>query len=396
LCAEKRQIELYGRQYDFVACQERFSCFIGGIGSGKSFAGAVKTLHACKRPGVIMVVAPTYRMLSDATMRSFFDVANGAVTEFNKSDFIAKVGKAEVLFRSADSPDRLRGVNASACWIDEAALCPAETWEIVIGRLREGGRAGSVWITSTPKGRNWLYALQPQLTMFRSATHDNPYLSPDFVSSLESAYSGRFAQQELEGEFVSFEGLVYEEFDRGLHIGISAGKWKYKFAAVDEGYTNPAVILVLGVDSDDRLHIVEEFYQRRVLQGDVVGEAKRLQKEHSLTTFVVDPSAAGLIAEMRSAGLKVTAANNSVMPGIQAVKARLAKQSDGRTRLTVAPSCVNVVAEVESYIWKEGRAGLKDEPEKTNDHAMDALRYGVMHLDYGQVRLDVKANPFYR
>ena len=24
---------------------------------------------------------------------------------------------------------------------------------------------------------------------------------------------------------------------------------------------------------------------------------------------------------------------------------------------------------------------MRDEPEKTNDHAMDALRYAMMHLD---------------
>ena len=38
-------------------------------------------------------------------------------------------------------------------------------------------------------------------------------------------------------------------------------------------------------------------------------------------------------------------------------------------------------AEFESYAWKERSGTMRDEPEKVNDHAMDALRYGVMYLD---------------
>jgi len=53
---------------------------------------------------------------------------------------------------------------------------------------------------------------------------------------------------------------------------------------------------------------------------------------------------------------------------------------DGRPRLTIDPACVNTLAEFESYVWMEGRSGVKDTPEKTNDHAMDALRYGVARL----------------
>jgi hypothetical protein len=32
---------------------------------------------------------------------------------------------------------------------------------------------------------------------------------------------------------------------------------------------------------------------------------------------------------------------------------------------------VNTINEFESYVWKDG----KDEPQKENDHAMDAIRY---------------------
>jgi phage terminase large subunit len=47
--------------------------------------------------------------------------------------------------------------------------------------------------------------------------------------------------------------------------------------------------------------------------------------------------------------------------------------------LTVDPSCVNTIAEFESYAYNP-RSLENDVPIKANDHAMDALRYGVMEL----------------
>jgi phage terminase large subunit len=128
---------------------------------------------------------------------------------------------------------------------------------------------------------------------------------------------------------------------------------------------------------------MHEFYQRRQLQAEVVMEAKRLMAEYRVGEFVTDPSAAGLIADLRKAGIPTVPANNAVMAGIQAVKARLPAAGDASPRLTVDPSCVNLLSEFEGYVWRGGKDGLKDEPEKTNDHAMDALRYVVARVSAG-------------
>ena len=381
---QRQTIELYGTQHDFVACQNRFTGFIGGIGSGKSYAGAVKAMLYSQTPGTLgLVIAPSYPMLRDATLRTFRQVAEATIAEEHMSEMrLTLRNGAEVLFRSADQPDRLRGPNISWAWIDEASLCGAETWEITIGRLRADGKAGPCWITTTPKGRNWVYQRQEQMTIFRSTTAGNPYLSREFVESLHAAYEGKFAQQELLGEFVGFDGLVYDEFDRGRNVKtIPTRTWTRVFAGVDEGYTNPAVILIVGEDHDGRLHVMHEFYQRRRLQSEVVVEAKRLMAEYRVSEFVTDPSAAGLIADLRKAGIPTVPANNAVMVGIQAVKARLPMAGDGLSRLTVDPACVNLLGEFEGYVWRGGKDGLKDEPEKTNDHAMDALRYAVARVD---------------
>jgi phage terminase large subunit len=51
----------------------------------------------------------------------------------------------------------------------------------------------------------------------------------------------------------------------------------------------------------------------------------------------------------------------------------------------IHPSCKNTIMEFEKYRWKERRNNLQDgneieEPEKSNDHMMDAL--GDLHVMY--------------
>jgi phage terminase large subunit len=375
-------VKLYRKQFAFVTCNERFTAFIGGIGSGKTHAGAVKSLRHIE-PGTLgLVVAPTYPMLRDATLRTFIEVAERGIADFHKGEMriVADCG-GEVLFRSADTPDRLRGPNIAWAWIDEAALCPKQTWDIVIGRLRQHGKAGPCWVTSTPKGKNWLYERSNEMRIFKASTEDNPYLDNEFVQSLKAAYSGNFAQQELYAEFIGFEGLIYD-FDTNIHVcQRPADEMVRWLAGVDEGYTNPAVILAIGEDADGRLHIFKEYYRRNRLQDQVVSAAVEMRDEFGLEYFLVDSSAAGLIAAMHAVGLPAWANKSRVLDGIAQIQNRLAVAGDGRPRLTVSPSCVNTIAEFESYCWKETRIGTKDEPEKANDHAMDALRYAVAYVD---------------
>ena len=384
-----KRVELYPNQHDFFLCEDRFTAFIGGIGSGKSYVGALKGLRYASKSGTVgLVVAPTYPMLRDATLRSYRDLL-GETGAFNKSEMILILpGGGTILFRSADNPDRLRGPNIDWAHIDEGSLCDRETWDIVIGRLRGHGGAGPCWVTTTPKGRNWLYERQAEMTIFRASTKDNPYLSPEFVKSLERAYSGNFARQELHGEFVAFEGLVYPMFTRDVHVKTAEQIGfvpAYRVMGNDEGYTNPSVILDAGVDADGRIHIYREWYRRGQLQDTVVAANKQWHDEIRPRWITVDSSAAGLIASMRSVGLAAmphksiadATGISAVRAGIARVQNRLSLSGDGRPRLTVDPSCVNTIAEFESYCWKEGR----DEPEKQNDHSMDNTRYIVDGID---------------
>jgi PBSX family phage terminase large subunit len=374
---KEKKIRLYPRQYEFFTCPDPVVAFIGGIRSGKTYSGCLWMLSQTVQPGTLgLVVAPTYPMLRDVTWRTMQEIG-GDIFTVNKSEMTLTVRNGgEIFFRSADTPDRIRGITANVALIDEAGYCPGDTYDIVKGRL--SGLPGLLRIVTTPRGRNWLYNRQSEMTVFKAATRDNPHLPVEFVSDLERSYTGNFARQELYGEFVAFEGLVYPMFSREIHVcKQDAGLYSTRWFGNDEGYTNPSVILDVGVDHDGRKHIFREWYRRGQLQDGVVAANKAWYDETCPQGVVVDSSAAGLIAALRDAGVPARGHKGRVQDGISKVQNALAIAGDGKPRLTVDPACIQTITEFESYCWKDG----KDEPEKQNDHAMDTVRYIIDETD---------------
>lgn len=375
----EKRIELLPSQDEFVFSTKRYPFFVAGIGSGKTIAGAIRSMIYAQH-GDGMILAPTYPMLRDATQHTFFEILDesGIPYEFNKGDQEAILFGNRVLFRSADHPERLRGTNLTWCWLDEGAMMRAATFDIVLGRLRVGDR--TAFTTTTPAGFNWVYDLSlrgsDEYEFIRARTQDNRYLPQDYIDDLEAAYTGEFAAQELEGRFVAFEGLIYSEFREQVHIRESDPSG-YRVSAIDFGYTNPFVVLWGSVDEDGRLHIYDEHYLRREL---IEHHAEQIKARGDCQWYVADHDAQD-VAELRKLDIMTTPARKSVLSGIQKVMSRLIVQPDGRPRLTVHPRCVNLLKEIGTYRWKE--RSTKEEPVKENDHAMDALRYMVMQLDGG-------------
>ena len=201
-------------QRRFWSSDARYRLFVGGVGSGKTHAGVIETLRQPAN-STGMVLAPTYPMLRDATIRTFVDVCNrgSLIAEYHRTEMRVKLvdGKT-ILFRSADDPDRLRGPNLGWFWLDEAALMSKDVWLIMLGRLRE--QPGRAWLTTTPRGKNWLYHTfqtdDPNYTIIQSSTRDNVYLPTEFVQSLQSAYTSEWQRQEIEGEFVDPAGALFK------------------------------------------------------------------------------------------------------------------------------------------------------------------------------------------
>jgi len=388
-----QEINLLPKQDDFIFSSKKYTGFIGGIGSGKTFAGCAKAVIEVFDGRDGMIVAPTFPMLRDVTQRTFFEILreSGVAYNFNKTEGVCKTSNCTILFRSAEHPDRLRGPNLSWVYLDEAAQMRPLVWDVVIGRLRIG--EPKAWITTTPAGFNWVYDYfversDPNYLMIQAKTKENVHLPGDYVEDLGNAYTGEFSKQELDGEFVRFEGLVYSEFYRQTHIIKPfeiPDSWQ-RYRAVDYGYTNPFVCLWGVVDEDGRLYIYREHYQSQRL---IKEHANEITKHDDKIQWTVADHDAQDNAEMRSCGINTVNAKKDVITGIQKVKSRLEVKGDGKPRLYVFNNCRNLIKEFESYQWQESKdnRGEKEEPMKVNDHAMDALRYLVMQIDRGAIRM---------
>ena len=402
---DNRDISLNPQQYEFVFSPERFSFYVGGVGAGKTYSGALRAvIRSQEHPGSLgLICAPTYALLRDASLRTFFELLpESLIATYNKTDkhLILRNG-SEILFRSADAPDRLRAVNLAWFWLGEAPLSGYYAWQMLKARLRQSGYQTAGWATGTPKGRDGFakdfeFAPKPRHALYRASTRANAHNLPaEYVEDL--GYSGAFAEQEIEGLFVAFEGLVYA-LDATENGNIRHWDWlKFEgsspsrvIGGIDWGYTNPTALLVFGLDGDKRAWQLDEFYQRRASQEEIVRPALvKLTKQYNVAVWyadAADPEAIdGANNALARAGLQcrvraVQKGAGSVRAGIQTVTSLLALRGDGTRGLYIDPKCVNTIAEFGSYAYATTERAKRDpaeEPIKQSDHALDALRYAL-------------------
>ena len=189
----------------------RLRAFVGGVGSGKTFCGALEIL---KQPAGSkgIVVAPTYGMMRDASQSVFFEICPPQVIKsHNKAEqhTILKTG-TEIFWRSADKPRSLRGPNLNWGWGDEWAYAGKAAHKIVLGRLRRA--PGRFWVSTTPNGQNWFFdwVHRPELAveLIHAHTADNPYNLKSYAADLAAEYADdpAYAAQELAGEFADLSG----------------------------------------------------------------------------------------------------------------------------------------------------------------------------------------------
>ncbi len=211
---------VYGKQLAFLNSNSKYRVFVAGIGSGKTTVGVLEVLRMPPTSRG-MIVAPTYQMLRDATLNSFMEAGGkDLIARFNQQtgEMTLKSG-TEILWRSADNFEALRGPNLGWVYIDEAALVKESAYDVLLGRLREP--PAKLWMTTTPRGYDWIYRLwvkehgtDPDYFLVRASTRDNPFLPDGYVESLQAKYGGGFAMQEIEGEFCEWGKAPVYEFRR--------------------------------------------------------------------------------------------------------------------------------------------------------------------------------------
>ncbi len=423
-------------QYRFLQSKAQFAGLFGGIGSGKSHVGCFwALLKALRNPGCLgLIGANSYRQLQDATLRTFqrlLDVYHVRHT-FNASAMKFRLldDGAEILCRSMETYDSLRGVELGWFYLDELRDTRLEAWHVVKGRLRSqnvDAREGRV--TSSPNGFNWIhdeFIRKPADPATRDAyanheaifarTRDNTHLPPDYVEALLGSYDPLLAEQELDGRFVNTTaGRVYHAFDRATHVTPSAELVPGEpiLWALDFNVTPMTCVIAqwdsegrsVGSDGsprathDARIRVVDEIWLTNAgTQAMCEAFGHRLEKNGPLPlgeggwapVFVFGDAAGGsrstagpsdyAIIRQRfpAARLCVPASNPPRRDRYNAVNAALC-DALGRVKLHIHPRCRKLITDLEQVVYQPN-TGMPDTSNPMLGHISDALGYLVERL----------------
>lgn len=381
----KSNWELSGPQYEFLNNESKFKAFLSARGAGKTSVGWMQAIkHTVENPGCSgVIVAPSFPIIDDVILpeMDYWMPAEMIEKENLYKHNIYLKGGSVIRFRSADNIrhiERMRGLSISWFWIDECTLTVELLWNVLIGGLRQRGYPLKAWLTGTPKPFSWvkrkfideLTKVPNSFVMANVPIESNRALSEDYIRSLREQYKGRFAIQELEGKFVEFEGLVYPDFSEENVVNPKSDLLKSPYGrmiyAIDWGFRNPCAMLAMTLRNKQPV-VLEEFYKTHTTDDQLIVIAKAWEERYGRGPFYCDPSQPDSISKFRKAGLDAKGAKNAVVPGIKTVTTYILNG------LRVSPFCQNLINEMRSYVYSEGR----DMPIKLNDHACDALRYGL-------------------
>lgn len=206
-------VEPLAAQYRVLTATTPVGLYVGGIGSGKSFTGAVWC--AQHPPGSrILMVAPSYRILRDGTLRTLKEVVPWGRAHKSEMTYTLPNGTV-ITMRSAENvDDTVRSVHADSVWFDEASYVSRDAINTAMGRTRASSNPRFLF-TTTPMKNAAIYDMfvaEPEATttIVTARTADNPAISRFMLELLRKQYGPRLAAQELDGQWVDLAGGLWE------------------------------------------------------------------------------------------------------------------------------------------------------------------------------------------
>ena len=116
----------------------------------------------------------------------------------------------------------------------------------------------------------------------------------DEILDLLSSMSVPSFNQEIGAEFTEFVGRVFKDFDEEVHVGDLQYNPKWPtFAAVDYGFRNPNVWLVIQVGPWGEINVLRELYQEELTATEFAHEIRDRGLDKGVLAFYPDPASPG-------------------------------------------------------------------------------------------------------
>ncbi len=210
------------------------------------------------------------------------------------------------------------------------------------------------------------------------------YIDDAEIDGLIAEWPVEIQETRIKGHFAAFLGAVFKTFSRDVHV-CSPFKipddW-YRYRSIDWGFNNPFVCLWLAKDPDGRWFVTHEHYEAQRTLAYHAERIKMIGGREKYRATWADHDAQDR-CEFKNLGIVTMPAKKDVRLGIETVQAMLKVQGDGKPRLFFFSTCKHAISEHIGYRWAEGTETKdpKDEPEKKDDHTVDAARYCIYSVD---------------
>ena len=438
-----------GPQEEFLSAGERDVLYGGAAGGGKSFALLADPLRYCHNPNhrglLLRRTLDELTELIDKSRQLYPKAFPGAKFRESKSTWHFPSG-ATIWFTYLDKDKdvtRFQGQAFNWIGIDEITQYPTPyVWDYLRSRLRStdselqqhlymrctanpGGVGGwwvkKMYIDGTPENKaypafdldtgkpfvwphNHEKAGQPLFyrKFVPARLTDNPHLMADgqYESMLRSLPEVE-RKRLLEGDWDVAEGAAFPEFSRTKHVVEPyemPTNWP-RIRMADYGYAAPSCVLWGAIDWDNNIWIYRELYEKHLTAeqlADRILEAEQLDPVPHYT--VLDSSCwnktgfGPSIAEvMMRSGVRWTPSDRNRIQGKMEIHRRLADNPYTKEpRLRFFSTCQHIIKQVAGIPLS--KTNSEDVDTKAEDHAYDALRYGMMTRMSGYVSIHQQLN----
>ncbi len=404
----------------------RIRLIAGGERAGKSRSAAMELFGRMLQGRLFWLVGPDYDLcrpefdyLVDACQR-IGAVQTVRAPAVSRAELLTRTG-ARIVTRSAHDPERLAGEAPDGIVGCEAAQLPPQVFLRVRGRVAE--RRGWLWLSGTFEGSRGWYASAFRrwrgagvdgvdgaagAQAFSIPTWANRALYPGGradpeIAALEALFPTDVFMERFGGVPCPPATLVFREFDPRVHVHDQArASGREVELAIDPGYAGAYAVLAVETRGGQAA-VVDEVYARRATAGEVIAACQRRPWWPRVRGGVIDiagrqhhaaPSQVEIWASL--ARLRLRSRRVPVRDGIERLRTFLRDPASGAARLTVSPSCPNLIAEFEHYRYHDdsGRRPISEEPIDRDNHAIKALTYWLFDRFGAIGRPPRRSQPF--
>lgn len=378
---------------------EPINVWEGSIRSGKTVASIIAWLLFVQEapPGPLAIIGKTRDTVARNVLEPAVNILPGGVS-FNRGAPTCRIlGRLVQVIGANDvrAEEKIRGLTLAGAYVDEITLLQEVFWNQLLGRLSVDG-ARLIGTTNPDNPSHWFKKnflnkehTEPDLGLrsWHFVLDDNPGISEQKKRQYRAQYTGLWYKRFILGLWVAAEGAIYDLLDEDVHCAPAPdpGTWQRGWICLDYGTSNPTHALLI-VLAGDRLHVVSEWRHNGRANGQLADSliSRRLlawakpliEKLRVPPITVLDPSAASLRAQMRADGWPgIRSADNRVDIGIR----NTASLISGGKLVIDQKACPHLWDEMCGYVWDDKALDRGvEEPDKTDDHGPDALRYGIM------------------